>query len=238
MSILFYQIMLKSSCGNTQNHAKQNAKLRLNVYICVASNMRKFGLIIIIIICLITGLFVGRNFPTKKQVILPSKNQKAYWLLLHRKSNKEYLYHGVSGNAKESTFLKTFTVKTGIPGERPTPLPRLIGKKYWRITKKEPSDNPETVPYFLTLNIPGVEKEPYGPVPYEECQDEFGNRIQCHWILPGAFGLHGVNGDMSRLLKENPGSSGCIRHRDEDITYLYNVLNPHKEEIRYYIEDV
>ena len=69
-------------------------------------------------------------------------------------------------------------------------------------------------------------------MPYTECNG------QCNWILPGAFGLHGVNGDLSRLSIENPGSSGCIRHSDEDITYLYNNLDPQKEEIRYYIEDI
>lgn len=184
-------------------------------------------------------VFIIFTIVYKNRAVLPSKNQKAYWLVLHRKSNIEYLYKGVSGNIDESKLVKTFTVKTGIPAERPTPLPRLIGKKYWLITQKESSkDNPETAPYFLTLNVPGVEKEPYGPVPYEECVDEFGTKKQCNWILPGAFGLHGINGDVSRLSKENPGSSGCVRHTDEDITYLYNILDPQREEIRYYIEDV
>jgi len=29
-----------------------------------------------------------------------------------------------------------------------------------------------------------------------------------------------------------------VRHRDEDITYIYNLLEPEREEIRYYVEDV
>jgi lipoprotein-anchoring transpeptidase ErfK/SrfK len=129
-------------------------------------------------------------------------------------------------------LLKTFSVKTGIPEERPTPLPQLVGRDYWLITDKASSkDNPETAPYFLTLNIPAPESSPYGPSPYDECNG------QCNWILPGAFGLHGVNGDKTKLAEENPGSSGCIRHTDEDITYLYNLLDLRKEKVRYYIED-
>jgi hypothetical protein len=162
--------------------------------------------------------------------VLSAQIKPIHWFLLHRKSNIEYLYLGQPNDIKKSKLLKTFTVKTGIPGERPTPLPQLVGRKYWLIIAKEESrDNPETAPYFLTLNVPGIENEPFGPVPYTECNG------QCNWILPGAFGLHGVNGDSSKISKDNPGSSGCIRHSDEDITYLYNLLNPQKEEIRYYI---
>lgn len=152
--------------------------------------------------------------------------------MLHRKSNIEYLYQGRPGGIKESQLIRKFTVKTGIPGQRPTPLPKLLGKEYWIITgKAESKENPETAPYFLTLNIPAPEEPPFGPAPYLECNG------QCHWELPGEFGLHGINGDESRLSAEDPGSSGCIRHRDEDITYLFNLLDPNKEEIRYYIKD-
>ena len=93
------------------------------------------------------------------------------------------------------------------------------------------ADNPETAPFFLTLDIPAPETEPYGPVPYEECGG------QCYWVVPGAFGLHGVAGNPSKLSREDPGSSGCIRHSDEDITYLYSLLSPAKEKIRYYVVD-
>ena len=156
----------------------------------------------------------------------------SYWLLLHRKAQKEILYQGIAGDMYASIPLRVFLVKTGIAGERPTPLPQLLGRQFWLITAKEKSDNPETAPYFLTLNVPGIDKEPFGPVPYTECNG------QCYWTLPGAFGLHGVNGDNSRLSAENRGSSGCIRHKDDDITYLYQMLDPHTEQIRYYILDI
>ncbi len=100
------------------------------------------------------------------------------------------------------------------------------------IDKVSAKDNPETAPYFLTLDVPVGEEEPFGPTPYLECDG------QCNWKLPGYFGLHGVNGDNSRLSKDNLGSSGCIRHKDEDITFLYNILDPKNKEIRYYIDDV
>ncbi len=163
-----------------------------------------------------------------------SKQQKySYWLLLHRKSNVEFLYFGEPGNANSSQLIKIFKVKTGVPNQKPTPLPKLLGREYWLITKKEESfENPETSPYFLTLDIPVSEQEPFGPMPYSECEGE------CNWEIPGSFGLHGVGGDESRLSSENLGSSGCIRHKDEDIAYLYNTLNPDKTEIRYYIKDI
>ena len=82
------------------------------------------------------------------------------------------------------------------------------------------------------IDIQETEDWPYGPVPYEECNG------QCDWVLPGYFGLHGINGNLSKISEADLGSSGCVRHRDEDITYLFNLLNPEKEEIRYYIEDI
>lgn len=195
--------------------------------------MRKVLGILLLFFLFGIGLFFLRKIsPEKSASVLSSQQKPSYWFVLQRKSNKEFLYHGIPGERQQSKLVKTFIVKTGIPGERPTPLPQLVGRKYWIITgKAEVKDNPETAPYFLTLNVPGIEKEPFGPAPYNECNG------QCDWVLPGAFGLHGVNGDESRLSKDNPGSSGCIRHRDADITYLYNLLDPQKEEIRYYIED-
>lgn len=170
---------------------------------------------------------------SSKKIVDDTANLSSeYWFILHRKSNTEYLYKGMPGKISESKLIKIFKVKSGIPSERPTPLPKLVGKEYWVITRKaESHDNPETAPYFLTLNIPAPQIPPFGPEPYLECNG------QCQWELPGEFGLHGVNGDNSRLSAENQGSSGCIRHTDSDITYLFNLLNPEKEKIRYYIED-
>lgn len=175
-------------------------------------------------------LFIQQNSKNNPTVLSATVEDK-YWLLLHRKSNQEFLYHGVSGNLNQSSLIKSFKVKTGIPGEKPTPLPKLLGREYWIITDKvDSSENLETSPYFLTLDIPVTEEEPYGPENYPECEGG------CNWEIPGAFGLHGVNGDLSRL--EGDGSSGCIRHTDEDITYLYNILDPQKNEVRYYIEEI
>jgi len=182
---------------------------------------------------------------TKKEVLSEKEEKKVYWLLLERKSNIEKLYKGTPGDEEMSVLVKSFTVKTGIPGERPTPLPKLAGREYWVITDKMSDQNPETAPYFLTLDVPWTEEEPYGPVPYEECPafaEGFGGQAvklkQCNWVTAGPFGLHGVNGDESKLGPEDPGSSGCVRHKDEDITYLYELLDPKREEIRYYVEDI
>ncbi len=179
----------------------------------------------------------------KQTDVLSESIKPRYWLLLYRRSNIEFLYYGTPGEIHNSLLARMFIVKTGIPGERPTPLPELVdGREYWIITSKTATDNPETAPYFLTLNVPVREDEPFGPTPYLECNGpaspDGGLGGQCNWVLPGEFGLHGVNGDMSRLSKENPGSSGCIRHADEDIIFLYNLLDPEKEEIRYYIKDI
>lgn len=158
---------------------------------------------------------------------------KSYWFLLHRKSNVEYLYYGQLGNADNSQVVRTFQVKSGAFGSSPTPLPKLLGRDYWRLIKKESSaDNFDTAPYFLTLDVPSSGEWPYGPTPYLECDG------QCDWVQPGYFGLHGINGNLSKLSSQDPGSLGCVRHRDEDITYLYNLLDPENEEIRYYIKDI
>lgn len=194
------------------------------------------GIIIFFIlsVSIIAGLgFIPKQFRNPEVLSEATEAPQSHWFLLHRKSNIEYFYHGEPGNPAKSILIKTFHVKTGIPNERPTPLPKLAGRDYWIITdKNEETENPETMPYFLTLDVPVGETEPYGPSPYNECNG------QCNWIVPGTFGLHGVGGNPAKLAPEDPGSSGCIRHADEDITYLYNTLQPEKEEIRYYIEDV
>lgn len=178
-------------------------------------------------------LFYLQFFIQPQQSVKPGKMRNEYWFMLYRQSQKEELYQGTPGSKSQSILIKTFQVKTGRPGERPTPLPQLAGRKYWLLTeKREEKENPETAPYFLTLDVPGIEEAPFGPVPYTECGGE-----QCDWILPGAFGLHGTAGHPEKLSEDDPGSSGCIRHRDEDITYLYNLLDPENNEIRYYIED-
>ena len=197
---------------------------------------------IILLVFLIIALFLLLFLPKTASDTSNKTNftvKKSYWLVLQRKSNKELLYFGVLGDVNNSKLMRTFQVKAGVPGVSPTPLPRLLGREYWLLVKKESSeDNPETAPYFLQLDIPATGEWPYGPVPYEECLDDLGNKTQCDWDLPGYFGLHGINGDLSKLSKEDLGSSGCVRHSDEDITYLFNLLNPEKEEIRYYIEDI
>jgi hypothetical protein len=193
-------------------------------------NIAFAGILIIIII----GMFLELNRTSDHGSIAGVETQKeSYWFLLYRKSNVEKFYKGIPGDPSKSTLIKTFTVKSGVPGEKPTPLPQLLGKKYWKIVDKvEAFDNEETAPYFLTLDVPISEEEPFGPTPYLECEG------QCNWILPGYFGLHGTAGNEAKLSDEDPGSSGCIRHTDEDITYLYNLLDPENEEIRYYIQDI
>lgn len=200
-------------------------------------NIQKRALLSIILagIVIMSGIFVVSYQYAKQtlqQEVLTLSVKNSYWFVLNRKTNVEKLYRGVPGDVRRSSLIKTFTVKTGIPGERPTPLPQLLGRKYWVLVKKEVTDNPETAPYFLTLDVPISEEEPYGPAPYLECNG------QCNWVTPGFFGLHGTAGHPEKLSKSDPGSSGCIRHRDEDIIYLYNLLEPEKDEIRYYIQDI
>lgn len=192
--------------------------------------MKKYTVIIPVLF--LFSLFIFFSESPKKEVKVARTETRAHWLVLYRKSNYEELYFGLPGNKKESTLIKRFIVKTGIPGERPTPLPGKLGREYWVITDEYADfENPETAPYFLTLNIPVSADEPYGPSPYNECNG------QCNWVLPGAFGLHGTGGNPDKLSPQDPGSSGCIRHADEDITYLYDLLDPQKEEVRYYIQD-
>ena len=199
---------------------------------------------IFVLSILIISLFLVSSFLNiQNPQVLSEQTQitasQSYWFILHRKSGNEYLYYGTAGDINNSKIMRSFQVKTGAPWS-PTPLPALLGREYWLITAKESSqDNPETAPYFLQLDVPVTEEWPYGPVPYEECNDVFtGEKIQCDWILPGYFGLHGINGNSSKLGKNDLGSSGCIRHSDDDITYLYNLLDPKAQEIRYYIKDL
>jgi lipoprotein-anchoring transpeptidase ErfK/SrfK len=195
--------------------------------------VKKILALLAFIFILLGVSFYKENSGTKSLDVLSSNTKPSYWLVLHRKSNVEFLYYGEFGQKDKSILVKTFNVKTGIPGQSPTPLPRLLGKEYWLITSKEDSsENPETAPYFLTLDIPVNDDYPFGPSSYNECNG------QCDWQLPGYFGMHGINGDEQKLSNEDPGSSGCIRHKDQDIVYLYNLLDPKYEEIRYYIEDI
>lgn len=193
--------------------------------------------LLIISIISVLSLYLSSGSVKSEQVTAP---EKSHWLMLHRKSSQEFLYYGISGDVNNSKIVRKFQVKPGVAGSSPTPLPSLLGREYWLIVKKESSiENPETAPYFLTLDIPSSGEWPYGPVPYEECGGPAtGEAKQCDWILPGYFGLHGVNGQISKLSAEDLGSSGCVRHSDEDITYLFNLLDPEKEEVRYYIEDI
>ncbi len=139
------------------------------------------------------------------------------------------LYFGQAGNISASVLVRTFRVKTGVPGERPTPLPRLVGREYWIITGKyDAHQNPETSPYFIALDVPVSDELPFGPQPYLECGG------QCNWEVPGEFGLHGVGGNATKLSSGDPGSSGCIRHSDEDITYLFNIVGGGE---KYYVLD-
>lgn len=189
--------------------------------------------ILLSVVTVIAGILWWNSLAVRDNDIAGVKTQKEmYWFLLHRKSNTEELYYGLPNDKNQSKLIKNFIVKTGIPGEKPTPLPQLLGREYWKVIDKvEAFDNEETAPYFLTLDVPVSEEEPFGPTPYLECNG------QCNWILPGYFGLHGTASNEVKLSKDDPGSSGCIRHKDEDITYLYQLLDPKKEEIRYYIQD-
>ncbi|HLL60780.1 MAG TPA: hypothetical protein VK338_03615, partial [Candidatus Nitrosocosmicus sp.] len=100
---------------------------------------------IIFSVTIFSSLFYSKN---KTEELLTNKpTTKSYWFILHRKSNQEMLYHGNPGDIEHSKLIKTFKVKTGIPGKRPTPLPHLLGREYWIIIKKERvENNPETAP--------------------------------------------------------------------------------------------
>lgn len=201
--------------------------------------MKSFISKIVILIILLLPFFWAKSYSAPESQILEAavSMKEAHWLYLDRELGKEYLYFGIPGKEDNSKLVRTFQVKTGASWSL-TPLPSLLGRDYWIITNKEPTENPETSPYFLQLDVPVTQDWPYGPMPYTECIDKFsGANIQCDWILPGYFGLHGVGGNELKLSDVDFGSSGCIRHSDEDITYLYNLLDPQNEEIRYYIKE-
>lgn len=189
--------------------------------------------------CVILGLFFSfRAYSSPDKNIIGDDMKYSYWFILHRASNREDFYLGVPGNKNLSKLIRSFSVKVGIPNSRPTPLPQLLNRDYWLIISKKVADDPETAPYFLTLDIPYSEELPYGPVPYLECEGPLSSGgKQCNWELQGEFGLHGVAGDEKKLSQKDSGSSGCVRHADSDISYLYAILDPEKENIRYYIED-
>ncbi len=195
--------------------------------------MRIFLAIAIVLSSILTVVIfpISRSKIDGQDKVKGVETELNYWFLLLRKSEKEFLYHGEPGNELKSTVVSSFKVKTGVPGKRPTPLPQLLGRGYWVIVDSWETDNPETAPYFIQLNVPVSEDFPFGPTPYLECDG------QCNWEIPGAFGLHGVGGEDNRLSPENEGSSGCIRHSDRDITYLYSILKE-KKDVRYYIKDL
>ena len=196
--------------------------------------MKKVIPIVSVLALIIIGIVMTQVQSISQPQQNPDISKPSYWFLLHRKSNVEYLYLGKPGDIQDSELIRKFDVKTGIPGERPTPLPELVGREYWVLTDKmESFNNPETAPYFLILDVPTPSEAPFGPSPYLECDGK-----QCNWELPGYFGLHGIAGNPEKLSSEDPGSSGCIRHRDEDITYLYDLLDPKSGEIRYYVKDI
>ena len=145
----------------------------------------KFKKIIVATIFLaifVTSFFFVRQKKTDRQETFEGLAKSSYWFLLKRKSNIEHLYFGQAGKADKSRLIKTFQVKSGVSNESPTPLPQKLGRHYWRLIEKlDAKDNTETAPYFLTLDIPVSEEEPYGPSPYLECNG------QCNWTLPRYF---------------------------------------------------
>lgn len=198
-----------------------------------------FKKIVLLIILLIPFFWLYTYETPNKAIAEASVNEKtSYWFALHRDQSKEILYSGNPGEVENSQIVREFRVKTGSTWS-PTPLPELMGREYWTIVAKQSSaDNPNTAPYFLQLDVPVEDEWPYGPVPYTECIDEAtGESIQCDWVIPGFFGLHGIGGNPDKLSDSDLGSSGCIRHSDNDITYLYELLDPENEEVRYYVFD-
>ncbi len=167
------------------------------------------------------------------------KAEEGYWFLLHRsrdggKQPSEELYKGAYGDKTRSKLIRTSVVNPGVAGKSPTPLPSLAGVSYWTVTAKKinPEGDPKNTlgPYFLAFDIPYANQF-NGPLNYKECGADGAS--QCFWPEPGEFGLHGVGNVPSRLT--DVGSSGCVRHSNDAITEIYNLLKNEKEEIRYYI---
>lgn len=111
-------------------------------------NKLKSTLALFFIFILVSGAYFFKTaVADQSKEILSQKN---YWFLLHRKSNKEFLYFGEPGKANKSALVKNFDVKTGAAGKRPTPLPQLLGREYWLVVDKiDSKENPETAPYFF-----------------------------------------------------------------------------------------
>ena len=167
------------------------------------------------------------------------KAEEGYWFLLHRsraggKQPSEELYKGAYGDKSQSKLIRTSVVNPGVAGKSPTPLPSLAGVSYWTVTAKRinPEGDPKNTlgPYFLAFDVP-YSNQFNGPLNYKECGTD--GATQCFWPEPGEFGLHGVGNVPSRLT--DLGSSGCVRHSNDAITEIYNILKNEKEEIRYYI---
>lgn len=196
--------------------------------------MRHFKTSVLVVILGLLASLLVLQLNQQKPLITPNletlqQTNAKHWFLLERKSKIEKLFFGTPGDISNSQLVKQFNINPGA-ADSPTPLPQLLGREYWLVIGKTPTpDDPETAPYFLILDIPYAEVEPYGPTPYLECNG------QCNWKRAGSFGLHGTAQNPLKLV--DLGSSGCIRHKDEDITYLYNLIDP-SQEVRYYINDI
>lgn len=177
-----------------------------------------------------------------------------YWFLMNRIGKYEILYKGEPGVISKSKVVKVSRVNPGSPGKEPTPLPQKVGsQKYWLTTAGLITYRPENEdayykfgPYFIPLNVPTSYRDPvcaneakakgevtedcYGPK-YEECGASGAE--QCNWLTAGQFAIHGNN----RLDEE--GSAGCVRHMNDDISEIYNLLKAENKLVgtRYYVID-
>ena len=79
-----------------------------------STTLRRFFQLILIFLVIVTGMLLLMPHKNKAgEKIVPPK--ESYWMLLHRKSNVEYLYKGIAGDKSKSYLIKTFLVKPGIP---------------------------------------------------------------------------------------------------------------------------
>ena len=127
------KIPLKNSFFSFFNFFRRDISL---YYIIKAKSLPFFlGIFVVVIALLAIFSIFNRDKQTVK--ILASETKKEnYWFLLHRKSNIEYLYKGQPNDIENSNLIKTFKVKVGVPGQKPTPLPNLLGREYWKIIDK------------------------------------------------------------------------------------------------------
>ncbi len=192
-----------------------------------------------------TGLGMCTNLPPAQTL------GNTYWFLLNRQKRYEILYKGTPEKITQSQVVKISTINPGSPGDEPTPIPQKLGKKFWSLTgevRLHPQDSDPTGyekfgPYFIVLDVP-FKNQPdpscnnngttdcYGPVPYKECGPSLDQ--QCNWHTPGEFAIHGND----KL--DPPGSAGCVRHSNTDITEIYDTLNNAKainSNTRYYAID-